>query len=294
MKSSAFGFKEVSKNFQNIKALDGISLDIPVNSIFGLLGPNGSGKSTLMRILAGLIQSWDGTLNVGGKLRTSGNNEHLKDFGFLIEAPSFYEYLSAFDNLKILSRLMNINTESINEVLETVNLTDRANDKVKTYSYGMKQRLGLAQCLLHDPQILILDEPNNGLDPSGIREMSRIIHGLHKNGKTICISTHILSEVDSLCTHAAILQKGKKIATLELDEKYHSYTTYLIQSDNSQKTMDDLKEVPEFQFKTIDERNLILKTKLQNVTNLIKDIDPNSSNNKTITKQSNLLEFFNA
>ena len=294
MKSSAFGFKEVSKHFQNIKALDGISLDIPVNSIFGLLGPNGSGKSTLMRILAGLIQSWDGTLNVGGKLRASGNNEHLKDFGFLIEAPSFYEYLSAFDNLKILSRLMNINTKSINEVLDTVNLTERENDKVKTYSYGMKQRLGLAQCLLHDPQILILDEPNNGLDPSGIREMSRIIHGLHKNGKTICISTHILSEVDSLCTHAAILQKGKKIATLELDEKYHSYTTYLVQSDNSQKTMDDLNKVPEFQFKTIDERNLILKTKLQNVTNLIKDIDPNSSNNKNITKQSNLLEFFNA
>ena len=189
---------------------------------------------------------------------------------------------------------MNINTKSINEVLDTVNLAERTNDKVKTYSYGMKQRLGLAQCLLHDPQILILDEPNNGLDPSGIREMSRIIHGLHKNGKTICISTHILSEVDSLCTHAAILQKGKKIATLELDEKYHSYTTYLVQSDNSQKTMDGLKEVEEFQFKTIDERNLILKTKLQNVTNLIKDIDPNSSNNKTITKQSNLLEFFNA
>ena len=294
MKSSAFGFKEVSKHFQNIKALDGISLDIPVNSIFGLLGPNGSGKSTLMRILAGLIQSWDGTLNIGGKLRTSGNNEHLKDFGFLIEAPSFYEYLSAFDNLKILSRLMNINTKSINEVLDTVNLAERANDKVKTYSYGMKQRLGLAQCLLHDPQILILDEPNNGLDPSGIREMSRIIHGLHKNGKTICISTHILSEVDSLCTHAAILQKGKKLATLELDEKYHSYTTYLIQSDNSQETMNDLQKVSEFQFKIIDEGNLILKTKLQNATKLVKDTDPKNFTNKKITKQSNLLEFFNA
>ena len=112
MKSSAFGFKEVSKHFQNIKALDGISLDIPVNSIFGLLGPNGSGKSTLMRILAGLIQSWDGTLNVGGKLRTSENNEHLKDFGFLIEAPSFYEYLSAFDNLKILSRFITVCSKS--------------------------------------------------------------------------------------------------------------------------------------------------------------------------------------
>ena len=294
MKSSSFSFQNVSKSFDSIKALDGISLEIPTNSIFGLLGPNGSGKSTLMRILAGLIQSWDGTLKIGGELRTSGNNKHLKDFGFLIESPSFYEYLSALDNLKIFSRLMNIDTESVFEVLETVNLSERANDKVKTYSYGMKQRLGLAQCLLHNPQILILDEPNNGLDPSGIREMSKIIHGLHKNGKTICISTHILSEVDSLCTHAAILQKGKKIATLELNEKYHSYTTYLIQSDNSHKTMANLKDISEFQFKIIDKGNLILKTKLQNATKLIKDTDPNNFINKTLTKQSNLLEFFNA
>ena len=124
--------------------------------------------------------------------------------------------------------------------------------------------------------------------------MSKIIHGLHKNGKTICISTHRLSEVDSLCTHAAILQKGKKIATLELNEKYHSYTTYLIQSDNSHKTMANLKEISEFQFKIIDKGNLILKTKLQNATKLIKDTDPNNFINKTLTKQSNLLEFFNA
>ena len=294
MKSYAFGFKEVSKNFQNIKALNSVSLDIPLNSIFGLLGPNGSGKSTLMRILAGLIKSWEGTLKIGDDFLTSGNSDYLKNFGFLIESPCFYEYLSAFDNLKIFSRLMRINTESISKVLETVNLTERGNDKVKTYSYGMKQRLGLAQCLLHDPKILILDEPNNGLDPSGIREMSKIINGLHKNGKTICISTHILSEVDSICTHAAILQKGKKLATLELDEKYHSYTTYLIQSDNSQETMNDLQKVSEFQFKIIDEGNLILKTKLQNATKLVKDTDPKNFTNKTITKQSNLLEFFNA
>ena len=104
MKSSSFSFQNVSKSFDSIKALDGISLEIPTNSIFGLLGSNGSGKSTLMRILAGLIQSWDGTLKVGDRFRTSGNNEHLKDFGFLIEAPSFYEYLSAFENLKIFSR----------------------------------------------------------------------------------------------------------------------------------------------------------------------------------------------
>ena len=193
-------------------ALDDISLEIPTNSIFGLLGPNGSGKSTLMRILAGLIKSWDGSIHIKDKSYNSESRWQLKNFGFLIEAPSFYEYLSAYDNLKIFSRLTNSRADSIDNVLRTVNLFDRKKDKVKTYSYGMKQRLGLAQSLLHDPDFLILDEPNNGLDPTGVREMSRIINKLQRNGKTICVSTHILSEVDTLCTHAAILKKGKQIA----------------------------------------------------------------------------------
>ena len=294
MRSSSFSFQNVSKRFDNIKALDEISFEIPKNSIFGLLGPNGSGKSTLMRILAGLIKSWDCSINIKDKCYNSESRWQLKDFGFLIEAPSFYEYLSAYDNLKIFSRLTNSRANSIDNVLRTVNLFDRKKDKVKTYSYGMKQRLGLAQSLLHDPDILILDEPNNGLDPAGVREMSRIINKLQRNGKTICVSTHILSEVDTLCTHAAILKKGKQIASVELDDKYHNYNTYLLHVEEEKTIIEKFKGNNDFELEKIDKNSIILRTSLHNALNTLRKMNLNESGLKHITKQSNLVRYFNA
>ena len=275
-------------------ALDDISLEIPTNSIFGLLGPNGSGKSTLMRILAGLIKSWDGSIHIKDKSYNSESRWQLKNFGFLIEAPSFYEYLSAYDNLKIFSRLTNSRADSIDNVLRTVNLFDRKKDKVKTYSYGMKQRLGLAQSLLHDPDFLILDEPNNGLDPAGVREMSRIINKLQRNGKTICVSTHILSEVDTLCTHAAILKKGKQIASVELDDEYHNYNTYLLHVEEEKTIIEKFKGNNDFEVEKIDKNSIILRTSLDNALNTLRKMNLNESGLKHITKQSNLVRYFNA
>ena len=275
-------------------ALDDISLEIPTNSIFGLLGPNGSGKSTLMRILAGLIKSWDGSIHIKDKSYNSESRWQLKNFGFLIEAPSFYEYLSAYDNLKIFSRLTNSRADSIDNVLRTVNLFDRKKDKVKTYSYGMKQRLGLAQSLLHDPDFLILDEPNNGLDPTGVREMSRIINKLQRNGKTICVSTHILSEVDTLCTHAAILKKGKQIASVELDDKYHNYNTYLLHVEEEKTIIEKFKGNNDFELEKIDKNSIILRTSLHNALNTLRKMNLNESGLKHIRKQSNLVRYFNA
>ena len=294
MRSSSFSFQNVSKRFDSIMALDDISLEIPTNSIFGLLGPNGSGKSTLMRILAGLIKSWDGSINIKDKSYNSESRWQLKNFGFLIEAPSFYEYLSAYDNLKIFSRLTNSRADSIDNVLRTVNLFDRKKDKVKTYSYGMKQRLGLAQSLLHDPDFLILDEPNNGLDPAGVREMSRIINKLQRNGKTICVSTHILSEVDTLCTHAAILKKGKQIASVELDDKYHNYNTYLLHVEEEKTIIEKFKGNNDFELEKIDKNSIILRTSLDNALNTLRKMNLNESGLKHITKQSNLVRYFNA
>jgi len=294
VRSSSLSFQNVSKCFDSIKALDEISLEIPTNSIFGLLGPNGSGKSTLMRILAGLIKSWDGSINVKDKSYNSESRWQLKNFGFLIEAPSFYEYLSAYDNLKIFSRLTNSRADSIDNVLRTVNLFDRKKDKVKTYSYGMKQRLGLAQSLVHDPDILILDEPNNGLDPAGVREMSRIIKKLQRNGKTICVSTHILSEVDTLCTHAAILKKGKQIASVELNDEYHNYNTYLLHMEEEKTIIEKFKGNNDFELEKIDNNNIILRTSLNNALNTIRKMNLNQSGLKHITKQSNLVRYFNA
>ena len=294
MSSSSFSFQNVSKRFDSIMALDDISLEIPTNSIFGLLGPNGSGKSTLMRILAGLIKSWDGSIHIKDKSYNSESRWQLKNFGFLIEAPSFYEYLSAYDNLKIFSRLTNSRADSIDNVLRTVNLFDRKKDKVKTYSYGMKQRLGLAQSLLHDPDFLILDEPNNGLDPAGVREMSRIINKLQRNGKTICVSTHILSEVDTLCTHAAILKKGKQIASVELDDKYHNYNTYLLHVEEEKTIIEKFKGNNDFELEKIDKNSIILRTSLDNALNTLRKMNLNESGLKHITKQSNLVRYFNA
>ena len=294
MRSSSFSFQNVSKRFDSIMALDDISLEIPTNSIFGLLGPNGSGKSTLMRILAGLIKSWDGSIHIKDKSYNSESRWQLKNFGFLIEAPSFYEYLSAYDNLKIFSRLTNSRADSIDNVLRTVNLFDRKKDKVKTYSYGMKQRLGLAQSLLHDPDFLILDEPNNGLDPAGVREMSRIINKLQRYGKTICVSTHILSEVDTLCTHAAILKKGKQIASVELDDKYHNYNTYLLHVEEEKTIIEKFKGNNDFELEKIDKNSIILRTSLDNALNTLRKMNLNESGLKHITKQSNLVRYFNA
>ena len=294
MRSSSFSFQNVSKRFDSITALDDISLEIPTNSIFGLLGPNGSGKSTLMRILAGLIKSWDGSIHIKDKSYNSESRWQLKNFGFLIEAPSFYEYLSAYDNLKIFSRLTNSRADSIDNVLRTVNLFDRKKDKVKTYSYGMKQRLGLAQSLLHDPDFLILDEPNNGLDPAGVREMSRIINKLQRNGKTICVSTHILSEVDTLCTHAAILKKGKQIASVELDDEYHNYNTYLLHVEEEKTIIEKFKGNNDFELEKIDKNSIILRTSLDNALNTLRKMNLNESGLKHITKQSNLVRYFNA
>jgi ABC-2 type transport system ATP-binding protein len=292
MIAPALCFQKVSKRFQNIIALDQVSIDVPSNSIFGLLGPNGSGKSTLMRILAGLIKSWDGKISISGENYSSITEGYINKLGFLIEAPSFYEYLSAIENLKILSRLTNLNNIRIKETLEIVNLADRANDKVKTYSYGMKQRLGLAQCLLHNPDMLILDEPNNGLDPSGIREMSKIINNLHEKGKTICVSTHILSEVDTLCTHAAVLKKGKHLATIKLDDDYHLDTTYLLNAENAANCIKILSVYKDFNLKLVDNNSLIIKTRSQDAVKIIRQKISKTEVIHSISKQSNLIEFF--
>ena len=158
-------FKNIVKSYNQVKALKDISFSIPENSIFGILGANGSGKSTFMKILPGLIYDWSGEIIYKSNQIEKNDMILRKEFGYLIEAPTFYEYLSARKNLEILARISNVNHNRINEVLELVELKHRSEDKVSAYSYGMKQRLGIAQALLHNPKILILDEPNNGLAP---------------------------------------------------------------------------------------------------------------------------------
>jgi len=282
----------LEKYFDKLHVLKKLSLKIPKQSIYGILGPNGSGKSTLMRIIAGLIKSWDGSIYFKEKKLNYNNPRVLRNFGFMIESPTFYEYLSALDNLKILSNLTGTNLNTIHKVLKLVKLKKRMNEKVKNFSYGMKQRLGIAQTLLHEPEILILDEPSNGLDPRGIKDMESIINRLKNEGKTILISTHILNEVENICTDVSILKKGSILASLNMNKVKKKNNKYIIKTDDVKKTKIILKKQKDLNIlKTTDNSVLITSNKNLNFEIIIRILD-NKVSVEAIDKQSNLIDFF--
>ena len=263
--SSILTFENVSKNYGKLNALSNIQFEIPENSIFAILGPNGSGKSTLIRILAGLITSWNG--NIFYKDNSIHNDKnYLKNFGFIVEDPSFYQYLSAIKNLQIFCRLTNTPFSRINEVLDLVDLLDRKYDKVSNYSYGMKQRLGIAQALLHDPKILILDEPNNGLDPIGVNQIADIIYKLNHDGKTICISTHSLTEVDRLCSDVAILKEGKLIINKNIKTELKRKFFFRIEISDLSKAIKVIKKIKGVSIISKQSNSIIVSQNAKNIS----------------------------
>ena len=198
---SVIQVNNVSKHFGSLKAVDGLSFEVQEGQVFGFLGQNGSGKSTTIRMLLSLIQD--------------NRNKVLEEIGAIIERPDLYPYLSAKEHLTLFAKLRSkkITPSSIEDTLKKVGLLDRAKDKVQTFSLGMKQRLGIGIALLHNPSLIILDEPTNGLDPQGISDIRNLIQHLAKEeGKTILVSSHILSEIEQMASHILILHKGKKIA----------------------------------------------------------------------------------
>lgn len=201
---------KLSKNYGRLKAVDQLDLKIPKGSIFGLLGPNGSGKTTTLGMLLDVIQPSSGDYNWFGK---TGSKDQRKKIGAILETPIFYPYLSAYKNLEIVALIKEVPTDKIGPVLEQVGLSTRQNDKFKTYSLGMKQRLSIASALLCDPEVMILDEPTNGLDPQGIAEIRSLILDIAKQGKTIVLASHLLDEVQKVCSDFAVLKNGKLIYT---------------------------------------------------------------------------------
>ena len=197
--------ENLSKNYGSIKALQHVSFEVPEKTVFGILGPNGSGKTTLLGIVMDVLKASGGTYSWRGEASTSAVR---KKIGTLLETPNFYHYLSAEDNLKIAAKIKGKGEDDIDKVLHLVNLYQRKTSKFNTYSLGMKQRLAIASALLGDPDILVFDEPTNGLDPAGIAEIRELIKELNRNGKTIIMASHILDEVEKVCTHVAIIQKG--------------------------------------------------------------------------------------
>jgi len=205
--------RNVRKNFGNRNAVDNLDLEVKPGEIFGLLGHNGAGKSTAIGMMLGQVWPTAGEIRICGHDVTAERQHALKKVGAIFEAPVFYDYLSGWRNLEILSHYTAPTPASrIREVIEWVGLTGREKSKVQTYSHGMRARLALAQALLPQPELLILDEPSDGLDPGGIHEMRQTILRLHKEfGLTILLSSHLLNEVEQLCTRIAVLNQGKKV-----------------------------------------------------------------------------------
>ena len=291
--SNILTIDSVSKYYGELKALDGISFKIPENSIFAILGPNGSGKSTLIRILANLITSWEGDISYKNySIRKKEN--YINNFGFIVEDPSFYEYLSAKINLQILCRLTNSPFSRVEEVLNLVDLSSRKDELVSTYSYGMKQRLGIAQALLHNPKILILDEPNNGLDPVGVNQIADIIYRLRHEGKTICISTHSLNEVDRLCTDVAIMKKGSLVVAKNIRSENKVKRFYRIETFDTPFVLSNIKKFRGLSVLAAQSNSIIVSQSVKSVPlpqnksfNKIKSI-------KSIQSESDLIEYYYA
>ncbi|RPE00880.1 ATP-binding cassette domain-containing protein [Aureibaculum marinum] len=201
--------KNLDKKFGSVHAVNNLSFDIEKGNVYGILGPNGSGKSTTLGIILNVVNKTSGSFSwFDGSIST---HEALKRVGAIIERPNFYPYMTAVQNLKLICKIKDVPYNKIDEKLKLVNLFERKDSKFKTYSLGMKQRLAIASALLNDPEILILDEPTNGLDPQGIHEIRKIIKEIASTGTTILLASHLLDEVEKVCTHVVVIRNGIKL-----------------------------------------------------------------------------------
>ena len=230
--------KNLDKRFGNIHAVNNLSFDIKKGNVYGILGPNGSGKSTTLGIILNVVNKTSGEFSwFDGNIST---HQALKKVGAIIERPNFYPYMTAIQNLKLVCKIKEIPVTKIEEKLKTVNLFERRNSKFKTYSLGMKQRLAIASALLNDPEILILDEPTNGLDPQGIHEIRQIIKDIAANGTTILLASHLLDEVEKVCSHVVVIREGVKLYSGSVDEMTASHGLFELKVESNEEKLLEL------------------------------------------------------
>ncbi|HXN92411.1 MAG TPA: ABC transporter ATP-binding protein [Candidatus Sulfotelmatobacter sp.] len=235
----------LSKSYGKRLAVDRLDLEIERAELFGFLGPNGAGKTTTIRMALGLIAPTAGSVEILGREVRAHRSDVLPRVGALVESPALYGYLSGRDNLRAVGDLLGgVREKRIDEVLEIVSLKGRDRDRVKTYSMGMKQRLGLAIALLNDPDLLILDEPANGLDPAGIVEMRDLLRQLAASGKTVFISSHVLSEVQQICTRVAIINHGRLVRVAPVAELLSAPGVFEVKVDNPPELAAALRLLP--------------------------------------------------
>ena len=234
----------LTKKFGYLTAVSDLSFTINKGNVYGILGPNGSGKSTTLGIVLNVVNKTSGDFKwFDGSITT---HDALKKVGAIIENPNFYPYMSAYDNLKLVCKIKGVDLSKIDEKLEIVGLTDRKNSKFKTYSLGMKQRLAIASALLNDPLILILDEPTNGLDPQGIHQIRQIIKDIAVEGTTILLASHLLDEVEKVCTHVVVLRKGVKLYSGRVDEMISSHGFFELKTDKKDELINILENDDSF------------------------------------------------
>ena len=253
--------RNLDKKFGKVHAVNNLSFEIKKGNVYGILGPNGSGKSTTLGIILNVVNKSSGEfLWFDGSLST---HEALKKVGAIIERPNFYPYMTATQNLQLICKIKGVSTEHIDEKLKIVNLYERRDSKFRTFSLGMKQRLAIASALLNDPEILILDEPTNGLDPQGIHEIRRIIKKIAANGTTILLASHLLDEVEKVCSHVVVIRKGIKLYSGRVDEMTASNGFFEIKVETNEEkllrlleahpTIGNVKKEDELIIATLDE-----------------------------------------
>ena len=247
----------LTKVYGAVTAVKDLNLNVHRGQVYGFLGPNGAGKTTTLRMLLGLIRPTSGTARVAGY--KPGSPAGLAQIGSLIETPAFYPYLSGRDNLRLLTRYAGVSEDRIDPALAKVDLGGRAKDKFKTYSLGMKQRLGVAAALLKDPELLILDEPSNGLDPQGMLEMRELLRGLGQGHRTVLISSHLLGEVEQICDRVGVIRHGQMVAEGTVTELRGAASGLLVQAspaDAAQRILTGLLGADAIQ--TLDDGHLAI------------------------------------
>lgn len=266
--------KNINKTINGKKIINDISFTIEQGEIFGFLGPNGAGKTTTIKMITGLISIDNGEIFIDGHNVKKDYEKALQNVGGIIENPDMYGYMTGIDNLKCYARMHdNISKERIAEVVKLVKLENRINEKVKNYSLGMRQRLGVAQALLHKPKLLILDEPTNGLDPMGIKELRQNLRDLTKEGVSVVVSSHLLSEMELMCDRFCIIDGGKlkdiKLMSDINNSVQKEDNTYLIEVDN----IENAKSIISLNFKDLDINIIEDKLKIQTTKKNIADIN---------------------
>jgi ABC-2 type transport system ATP-binding protein len=288
---AAFRAVALSKAYGKRLAVDNLDLQVDRGELFGFLGPNGAGKTTTIRMALGLVAPTHGSVEILGLEVRHNRSKVLPRVGALVESPALYGYMSGRNNLRAFADLLGgVKDKRIDEVLEIVSLTGRDKDKVRTYSMGMKQRLGLAIALLNDPDLLILDEPANGLDPAGIVEMRDLLRNLAAEGKTVFISSHVLSEVQQICTRVAIINHGKLVRVAPVAELLDSPGEFAIQVDSPDALVAALRLQPWGQEARVEEGLVITRAPEGRGRNLIAFLVQNGHNPDSVSERQRDLE----